>query len=157
MNPKADLIQNYTFLQCGCKRKLTLRRESVELFSEQCKLNQKNSWFSFLYHKDFVHDHAWHANIQLKMSTASLARFLSNKSPLNTKSNLYKQTGKKKVWEPKYLNHCSAEQYVKGHPSRVTCRVSHVACHLSLAATATVTGPPSANSPTIHSRLVCQD
>ena len=40
---------------------------------------------------------------------------------------------------------------------RVICHVSHetrVACHLSLTPTATNTDPPSANSPTMRSRLV---
>ena len=39
----------------------------------------------------------------------------------------------------------------------VTCHMLHVTCHLSptLTATATATEPPPANSPTMHSRLVC--
>ena len=46
----------------------------------------------------------------------------------------------------------------------VTCYVSHVTCHslsvtfhLSLTPTAVATKPPSANSPTMHTRFVRQD
>ena len=48
--------------------------------------------------------------------------------------------------------------------SRVTCHVSCVAshmshgtCHMSLTPTATAMDPPPANSPTMHSRMVCED
>ena len=40
------------------------------------------------------------------------------------------------------------------HMLHVTCHMSRVTCHLSLRPTATATDPPSANSPTMHSRLV---
>ena len=39
----------------------------------------------------------------------------------------------------------------------VTCHQSPFTCHLSLTPTATATNPPSANSPTMHSRLVSED
>ena len=49
------------------------------------------------------------------------------------------------------------------HLSRVMCQVSQVLCHMlrvtchfSLTPTATATDPPAANSPTMHSRLVCK-
>ena len=42
------------------------------------------------------------------------------------------------------------------HLSGVMCQVSRVTCHLSLTPTATATDPP-ANSPIMHSRLVCED
>ena len=40
---------------------------------------------------------------------------------------------------------------------RVLCPVSPVTCHLQLTLTVTATGPPSANSPIMHSRLVRKD
>ena len=43
------------------------------------------------------------------------------------------------------------------HPSRVTFHISPVTCYLSPTPTATITDPPPANSPTMHSRLVNQD
>ena len=46
---------------------------------------------------------------------------------------------------------------VRCHMSNVMCHVSPVTCHMSLRPTATATDPPTANSPTIHSRLVCKD
>ena len=39
--------------------------------------------------------------------------------------------------------------------SRVTYHTSHVTCHCT--ETATATGPPLGNSPTMHSRLVWKD
>ena len=39
--------------------------------------------------------------------------------------------------------------------SCVTCRVSSITCHLSITPTATVRDPAPANSPIMHSRLVC--
>ena len=36
--------------------------------------------------------------------------------------------------------------------SHVMCHMLHVTCHMSIAATATATDPPPANSPTLHSR-----
>ena len=41
--------------------------------------------------------------------------------------------------------------------SCVRCHLSPVTCHLSLTPTATSTDPPTAYSPTMHSRLVHQD
>ena len=46
---------------------------------------------------------------------------------------------------------------VRCHLSLVTCCVLPVTCHLPLMPTATATIPPTANSPTIHSRLVRKD
>ena len=43
------------------------------------------------------------------------------------------------------------------HVSGVRCQVSGVRCHMSLTPTATAAGPPFANSPTIHNRLVFED
>ena len=50
------------------------------------------------------------------------------------------------------------------HVSHVTCQMSHVkccmphvTCHMSLTPTAIATDPPPANSPTLHSRMVCKD
>ena len=40
--------------------------------------------------------------------------------------------------------------------SCVKCRVSHVTCHMLLTPTARATDPPHANSPTMHSRMVCE-
>ena len=39
----------------------------------------------------------------------------------------------------------------------VMCHMSRVSCHLSLAPTGTATDPHPANSPIMHSRLVCKD
>ena len=41
--------------------------------------------------------------------------------------------------------------------SCVVCHMSPVSCHLSLTPTVTATDPPPANSPTMHSSLVCKD
>ena len=46
--------------------------------------------------------------------------------------------------------------HVTFHMSHVTCRMLRVTCHLSLTPTATATDPSPANSPIMHSRLVCQ-
>ena len=43
------------------------------------------------------------------------------------------------------------------HVSCVTWRLLRIICPLSLTQTATVTDPPHASSPNMHSRLVCTD
>ena len=43
------------------------------------------------------------------------------------------------------------------HMSGVMCCLTSFTCHLSLMPTATATNPPTANSPIIHSRLVCNE
>ena len=47
--------------------------------------------------------------------------------------------------------------HVTCHVSCVTCHMSHVTSHMSPTKTAPAKDPPSANSPTMHSRLVHQD
>ena len=44
---------------------------------------------------------------------------------------------------------------VKSNLSGVMCHVSSITCHLSITPTATVRDPAPANSPIMHSRLVC--
>ena len=50
--------------------------------------------------------------------------------------------------------HVSCVMY---HVYCVRCHVSCVMCHLSPTPTAKAQGTPRANSPSMHSRLVCQD
>ena len=54
-------------------------------------------------------------------------------------------------------NEKERKKCVVSHMSCATCHVSNVACHLSLTPTATATDPHPANSPSMHSRLVCKD
>ena len=46
---------------------------------------------------------------------------------------------------------------VRCHVSGVTRHVSPLTCHLWITPTATATDPPNANSPIMHSRLVCKE
>ena len=46
---------------------------------------------------------------------------------------------------------------VMRHMSCVMCHILHVTCHMSLTPIATAADPPSANSPTMHNWLVCED
>ena len=43
------------------------------------------------------------------------------------------------------------------HVSFVACHVSRVTYHVSLTPTATATDPPPANSPIMHTKLLCKD
>ena len=47
--------------------------------------------------------------------------------------------------------------HFKYHVLRVTCHMSRVTCYLLETLTATATYHPPANSPIMHSRLVCTD
>ena len=56
-----------------------------------------------------------------------------------------------------YCSGLAAQTYSHWSSRLVTCRVSHVTCHLSLTPTATDTDLPPDNSPIMHCRLVCKD
>ena len=52
------------------------------------------------------------------------------------------------------MNHMS---HVTCHMSSAICHLSPLTCHLSPTATATATDPHPASSPTMQSKLICQD
>ena len=73
-------------------------------------------------------------------------------SSTNIKTDESRQKGKEKG---KYVTgHVSCDMC---HVLRVACCLSPVTCHLSLMPQTSATNTPPANSPIIHSRLVCKD
>ena len=75
---------------------------------------------------------------------------------INCQQNQQKRT-KKAIFKNKISCITCHMSHVTCQVSHVLCHVSRVTCHLSLTPTATATEHSPANSPPMHSRLVCKD
>ena len=67
------------------------------------------------------------------------------------------RAGELKFWENVHPPTICQVSGVRCQVSGVTGHVLSVTCHMSLTPTAAAVDPPTAKSPTIHSRMVCKD
>ena len=80
---------------------------------------------------------------------------MSADSSTDTKVDRNRKKGKKKI--KNRINIMCHMSFVTCLVSCVMCHLARITCHLSLTLTVTVTDPPPAISPIMHSRLVFKD
>ena len=133
-------------VQCSAVQCSAVQCSAVQWSAVQWNVANKAPCANIYSHADNIRSSLFKASVPFKPMAKPMARQLNSGRLIHWIH-----------WISRCVRKVTPTQTNRRQVSVVSCLVTPVTCHMSLTQTATATDPSPANSPTMHSRIICKD